>query len=375
MSEQTLPVLEELHDKLMMAFECEESAGQTTVRRTIAPSTHARKPIRFAADHLPVPSLRFRRAALAAAACAIAVCAVVFAWPGPDRGPLKTEQALAEVAQGAVSSALPFAEDDQFTYTHSKDTWGTSFLGGSGGPGRPPAKSWTAMQDVDRRVWASAYRNGVIVEKRSEFHFYTARDRRRAEASNLKDLASHNDIGSPGRHVMGLGANRGYFMDADSGKLTRAELLAYPTDPETIYRRVLKGLNGAGQGPADGVWQLLTESLYGSSLPPALRAGMVRALGLIPGVESLGERTDPLGRVGVAFGRVHNDVRDEVLFNPETSQMLYMQSVMLKPGAKDRRGWPAGTVVGRSLQYEQRVVDQPPAKYERQMKAKRSRRP
>jgi hypothetical protein len=113
--------------------------------------------------------------------------------------------------------------------------------------------------------------------------------------------------------------------------------------------------------------------LYESPLPPDLRAGMVRALGLIPDVESLGERTDPLGRKGLAFGRVHNDVRDEVLFDPTSGRLLYTQSVLMKPGKEEHRGWPAGTVVGRSLQYEQRVVDEPPRRYVERLKAERAR--
>ncbi|MFY9488790.1 MAG: hypothetical protein WAP35_08885 [Solirubrobacterales bacterium] len=88
---------------------------------------------------------------------------------------------------------------------------------------------------------------------------------------------------------------------------------------------------------------------------------MIRAVGLIPGVESLGRRNDPLARSGLGFAREHNGVRDEIIFSPETSAVLYEKSTLVKLGAFE--GWPVGTEVSRWLLLEQRVVDTPPKQF------------
>lgn len=365
MSEQLPPVIDELHDKLMVAFEREE---QLTAESPTLDSDRTHEIDR--ADHGARTSRSMVRrcrslptgvvfAAVAVTASILAVMSAIVV-SGRNAGPLTTQEALAQVARSAVERPLPFARDDQFMHTRSENSWMTMFLGGNSQDG-VEHRSWAAMQDIERSAWVSVERKGVLVERRSDLHFVTARDRRINEAMNGE--AGSSGSRSSGQHVMGLAPNRGYFMDGEAGRLTRNELLAYPTDPQTIYDRALKGLHGAGQGEADGVWQSLTGSLFENSLPPDLRAGMVRALGLIPGVESLGERSDPLGRTGLAFGRMHNGTRDEVIFDPASSLLLYMQTVLVERGAQGLTDWPAGTVIGRTLNREQNVVDEPPSEY------------
>lgn len=298
---------------------------------------------------------RGKTLALAFAAILLLVVPVIVTLSGRSLdSPLSTEEALAEIAAAAKSNPLPFAAEDQFLYTHSRGMYMNIFVGGSKTTDGPALPSFTALVTRDRKVWVSVERFGLFAEKNEEVKWVTQRDRRNAEKHDRRSI-----FGRPENNVMGLAPNGKYFVGSEP--LTRSQLLAYPTDPAVIYKRILEGLNGAGQGPADGVWQSLTESLYEQSFPADLRAGMVEALGLIPGVESLGVKRDPLGREGYAFAREHAGISQQVIFDVTTSSILYTHGELTKP-SKEHPGWPVGTTTESYLQLEQKVVDEPPAR-------------
>lgn len=274
--------------------------------------------------------------------------------------PLSTQAALAEVASAAVTNPLPFAAEDQYLYTHSRGMYMNTYSGGSESSGGTNSSSFTALVTRDRKAWVSVERFGMFEEKNEGVDWVTQRDRRKAQARDRRSLFDR-----PDDNVMGLAPNGKYFVGSES--LTRAELLEYPTEPAVIYRRIRDGLGGAGQGPADGVWQSLTESLYEYSFPAELRAGMVQALGLIPGVKSLGIQRDPLGREGHAFAREHDGVNEQIMFDLTTSSVLYTHGELTKR-SKALPDWPVGTTIESYLQFEQKVVDEPPARLVRRLK-------
>ena len=94
--------------------------------------------------------------------------------------------------------------------------------------------------------------------------------------------------------------------------------------------------------------------LQDAPVPPAVRAGLMRALAAQPGVTSVGERTDPLGRVGVALAadretsrvtgewgapkaeRGEYGTRTELLFDRDTGGLLASQTVLTRPGGPYR---------------------------------------
>jgi hypothetical protein len=53
----------------------------------------------------------------------------------------------------------------------------------------------------------------------------------------------------------------------------------------------------------------------------------------LPGVELVFDVKDSLGRDGVAVAYTHAGVRDELIFDPDTSQLLAEQDVMVDPAA------------------------------------------
>jgi hypothetical protein len=69
--------------------------------------------------------------------------------------------------------------------------------------------------------------------------------------------------------------------------------------------------------------------------------------------------TDRVGRRGVAVAFTEIGVRNELIFDPDTSEMLAERSVLLDPKAEEIR-LPAGTVIGDSVYLARAVTDDLP---------------
>ncbi|MGV9851139.1 hypothetical protein ACWDWU_20575 [Streptomyces sp. NPDC003442] len=92
--------------------------------------------------------------------------------------------------------------------------------------------------------------------------------------------------------------------------------------------------------------------LIGLPVRPAVRAAAYRVIADLPGIRSLGEVTDPLGRAGAGFALPatarpdYGTARSELIVDPATGALLSDQEVLTKPNAKAAEaGLTAGTVV------------------------------
>ena len=87
-------------------------------------------------------------------------------------------------------------------------------------------------------------------------------------------------------------------------------------------------------------------------MKPAVRAAAYRVIAGLPGIRSLGEVTDPLGREGVGFALPASDRpgygtgRSELIVDPATGALLADREVLTEPDATAAEaGLRAGTVV------------------------------
>jgi hypothetical protein len=188
------------------------------------------------------------------------------------------------------------------------------------GPGREEARLVTK----DRRIWTSVTRPGRLVEK-------------------------------PGREF-DIGLTR-YRLGPI--RLTRAGMLAFPTDPQTIYKRLNDAYQGNGHSREGEMFTEIGDALRETAVPAGLRAGLYGALALIPGVELVGDVTDRAGRHGTAVAFTEVGMRNELIFDPATSEMLAERTVLLDPAAAEIP-LPKGTVIGDSAYLERAVVDELP---------------
>jgi hypothetical protein len=103
---------------------------------------------------------------------------------------------------------------------------------------------------------------------------------------------------------------------------------------------------------------LVGDLLHETVAPPEFRAALFRVAARIPGVELVGKVTDPAGRPGLAVARTSADSgylkRDEMIFDPHTSELLAESEVLL-----ERVDWLSArprTVIGYSVYLKSGIV-------------------
>ena len=118
---------------------------------------------------------------------------------------------------------------------------------------------------------------------------------------------------------------------------------------------------------------MLTEHFapgFGVRFPAKQQAVIVEAIGLVEGVETLGERKDALGREGIAFARSFGTTRMEIVFDRETGQLTESKTIIASndppklPNGQTLpesfKHLPIGTVVDGFTLIDQQVVDELP---------------
>jgi hypothetical protein len=106
--------------------------------------------------------------------------------------------------------------------------------------------------------------------------------------------------------------------------------------------------------PNGEVFVEIADALREAPQTPRLRAMLYRALALVPGVQLLGNVKDRLGRdaIGVAYTE-HTGMRHELLFDPQTAEVLNERQVVVRP-VQGLRAAP-GTAV-EDVVYTRRAV-------------------
>lgn len=111
------------------------------------------------------------------------------------------------------------------------------------------------------------------------------------------------------------------------------------TDRAGEPSRLLDAVRAQGGSPigADSAQSLVRigDLLRDPTASPELRAGLYRALALVPGMELDASAIDPLGREGVSFGVVSAGsgarTQTRLVFDPRTSRLLAEETVLLEP--------------------------------------------
>ncbi|MGW3568371.1 CU044_5270 family protein [Streptomyces sp. NPDC000941] len=161
-----------------------------------------------------------------------------------------------------------------------------------------------------------------------------------------------------GDKIAALGARNVTYADlrklpGDSGKLKKALAELYEED---------RGSEISGR--TEWMWHQAA-GLIGLPVKPEVRAAAYRVIADLPGIRSLGEVTDPLGRKGVGFALPaterpdYGTARSELIVNPATGALLSEQQVLTKPNAQAAEaGLTAGTVVNHTATVTSKWADQ-----------------
>jgi hypothetical protein len=249
-----------------------------------------------------------RTAAGAAAVAAVAAAALIVSTG--DEGRLGAQSAkAAETLRHAAAEAhgLPRAlKPGEYWYVRSTTTWTSSLEAKRGG-------AYTVMGLEVREEWVAA--DGTrrwTTRQAGPLRFPSAGDRDRWEADGRPDL-----LPAPSEDR----THTGFYIGPT--KQSYRQLLALPRDPRILYERFHDAAVECrcGNGVDDQTFVVAIEFLRGTPLPTDLRAAILRAMALIPGIEQHAER-DVLGRPGVGVAYNGSQGRQTLIFDPSTYDLL-----------------------------------------------------
>lgn len=317
-----------------------------------------------------------------------------------------TESALADVARKIELAPQP--RPDQFIYTKSSTEQMSPTAAGIDLLGRPFDEFLSSRVSVTES-WISSERKGRLVWQFDEPTYPTERDtevggrywwafdelramqsdpsrRDELRAMYRRMLRHERESGSQAvifpapteRETGVMMPNHGIFIGSEH--VPAAKVAEYPRDPAEIYRRVRAGAERAAEDmneiakqhpdqaalvrtdPDLEVWRSLTNptGVQEQPIPTDLRAAMLKALALLPGVKSVGERSDPKGRTGEAFEWNRGGVRETVIYDAETAVLLSATSILVDPSAHQIAAFHRVSPGMKIYQYElieQRTLD------------------
>jgi hypothetical protein len=300
--------------------------------------------------------LRGRRAIVSTAAITVAVTAAVLAVLLVARGRDATGTAIADplarAARAARHQPSLFPRDDQYFFVRTEGTEPTGMSTESG-------RTINAVETLITDRWQSADRTSLQRTRVTALHFESAADAAYWRAHG----GPHLQVGAT--QSMSIPAVGRYYIDIGRGELTRAQVLSLPSNPRSLYARLVPSSRRLAQLLRHASPQVLAqvatlESEYGtltrylawaafnaitssfeqSPMPPAVRSAMYGALALIPGVKSIGLDRDLVGRSGdaVVFTDHFRGTRTELIFDPDTSALLGERQTAVGKDVGFRRG-------------------------------------
>jgi hypothetical protein len=285
----------------------EPDAGSTHADERLEPSRSA-----WAGHWLGVPKLVLAPAALAA------VAAIVVLLIGPalgGGGSNRLAAALHDAAAAAETQSSP-AGGRPYTYLQTREiAMHTSDA---------DERSWNVLESTTREEWVTRDGAGRLRVVVAPSRFVGSGDRDEWEGA-----------GRPEFLALGFGPRtEDRWLAAGMLRRSVADL---PTDPAALAARLRREAEAdQGEAPTRAVTlELIAEDLRDPGASPALRRALFEAVQRVPGIEYLGEKTDPEGRTGVAVGVTGPTVSGprlySLIFDPDTSQVLASETTSLAP--------------------------------------------
>ncbi|MFJ8794087.1 CU044_5270 family protein [Streptomyces sp. NPDC102462] len=112
------------------------------------------------------------------------------------------------------------------------------------------------------------------------------------------------------------------------------DLVTLSTDPDALLKKVYEDSKGQGNSPDHAAFEMIGD-LIGESYPPAgLEAALYKAAAKIPGVVTVDDAVDAVGRHGVAVARLDevSGERTEWIFDKKTYTFLGQRRVQVQKG-------------------------------------------
>lgn len=258
---------------------------------------------------------RRRLLATTAVAAAVTAAAIVPAALLPDER-LGASPAAAQTLErlAAIAAAQPIPAPGHYVYLKAQ------VIDSATNTDVP----YTFLIRRTRESWLAPDGSGRIRSSAGEPIFFSERDRRlfQKDDPGMTDFPPSDQRFGPRQH---------YALDA-----------SLPTDPDELETALRMRAASENPPPEDGyaiegeMLEEISSLLYLPAASPELRAALYRVMARIEGVTLAGERTDPLGRGGIAFARAggygsDTTTRVVLIVDPESSQLLAQQTELLRP--------------------------------------------
>ncbi len=128
-----------------------------------------------------------------------------------------------------------------------------------------------------------------------------------------------------------------------------------PTRPAALQQAIVRRFEHGRSRPSATFVYAATFLNAGSTA--ALREALYRVIESLPGVQNLGPATDRLGRHGLAVGLVTGGTREELIFDPASTQVLQREIVAVAPEQSGNNMLPSGTVMQYTVYLREGVVN------------------
>jgi hypothetical protein len=262
---------------------------------------------------------------------------------------------LSRAAKTAMQRTQLFPTARQYQYLAVEEGKITGF-GGGATTGPPGTLLWAVnlWQSDTKQDWFKPNGSGRERILDTGRGFLTSRDAAiaRAHHTSLDHMLPNQSV--DGTYPAG---GIGWSFTDPAGLPTSVGALLYVIDHQLATEHVPQQ-----QRPA-WAFDTLGELLFESN-SPALRASLYRALEHLPGVQLVGWRYDRIGRRGLAVAITHppmrgtSQTRDELLFDPATSDVLQEDQVLVAPWRWSNKGTlPTGTVESYTVFLRRGIVN------------------
>jgi hypothetical protein len=275
---------------------------------------------------------RVRLLAAGTAVAAVTAALVLGAFSGGGQVAPAAATVLRDAARAAAIQAPVSPGPGQFVFTRAR----SAYLSSSGG--------WSVLSPSRRETWISldGSRKGRVRTVYGKPRFVSPDQRAAWVAAGSPPLA-----------------RAGTVEDATISGASIVDPALLPADPdallEKIEARAIRGVEGP-PGEAE-TFVLIGDLLRQAYLPAAVRAALYEAAAELPGVESLGEVSDPVGRPGLGVAYTDRGTRHELILDAETAALLGERETLVGGGAPYGFSAPPGTTIGWAAYLEAKVVD------------------
>jgi hypothetical protein len=243
---------------------------------------------------------------------------------------------LLRAARTAANQAPATPGPGQFSYTKSE----TFYEIVQESPKGPAA---IAFQPSTREIWIAPDGSGRIREDEGHLVFATHADAAyfyHAYRNQMNLLRAHTSDDHEG-----------------PGGLGYTDLSNVPTDPAKLKQLIESRNSTVASGPPGDAetFTLIGDMLRETSAPPAVRSALYTIASELPGVQLVGPTHDQLGRAGTGVAYVSRGLRDELIFDPQTSALLGEQQSVVETSRENP--FPPGSVIGWAAYLASGVVN------------------